>query len=104
MYVDLIIIGLILVISSLVYKRFQFFVFTFAIIDLVLKVLYFLKSNVSLGGISTFVDSYLPSGFVGLINKYTTGGVNLLFNWLYIGIYIIFIFYLIKILVKKKRI
>ncbi len=104
MYIDLIIIGLLLVVSCLMYKRFQFFIFTFAIIDLVLKVLYFLKSNISLGSFSTFINSYLPNGFEGLIDKYTTGGINIALSWVYIVIFIIFIFYCIKVLIKKKRI
>jgi len=105
MVVDMeaIIIILILLIVLFYYRRFGKFVYAFAIIDILLRILTFLKNNISASSFKTFISKYIPASYPALINKYTNGTINDILTWFYVGMFIIFEFYIIKAFIKNKK-
>ncbi len=106
MYIDLIVLLVLLIFVILNFNKVYSFVFFIAIVDITLRLLSFLKSNLPFKDITKYINSYLPNSLPDLINKYTGNWdiINLILTWLYVGIMIIFLYYCIKIFWKKKKI
>ena len=106
MYIDLIalIIGVILVIMF--FKRFSSFVFFIAIVDIALRILTFIKDNIGLGDVSKLIGKYLPENVFDIIDRYAGSipSLCIVLKWIFVGIMGVFLFYIIKIFIKKKKI
>lgn len=104
MYIDLIVFIVLLILVVMFFKRFSSFVFFVAIFDILLRILTFIKNNIGLPDLSAVIGKYVPSGILGIISKYTEGILTIILNWIYVGIMVIFLFYICKIFFKKKKI
>ena len=106
MYIDLValIIGVILVIMF--FKRFSSFVFFVAIVDISLRILAFIKNNIGLGDVSKLIGKYLPESVFDIIDRYAGSipSLCIVLKWVFVGIMGVFLFYIIKIFIKKKKI
>ncbi len=106
MYIDLIVLLVLLILVIMFFNRFNSFVFFIAIIDIFLRILAFIKVNIPLKDISNIIDKYLPESIFNIIDKYTTSGelFNTILKWAFVVIMIIFLYYIVKIFWKKKKI
>ena len=106
MYIDLIILIILLILVVMFFKRFSSFVFFIAIVDIFLRILAFIKNNIGLEDIAHVIGKYLPESVFEIINKYT-GSIpllNTILKWCFVGLMTIFLSYIIKIFMKKKKI
>ena len=104
MYIDLIILRVLLIIIVMFFQRFDSFVLFMGILEIFLRILAFIKNNIGLQDISQVIGKYLPESIFGIIDKYTNGIVQTVLNWVFVGIMAIFLFYVTKIFIKKKKI
>ena len=106
MYIDLIVFIVLMIIVFLKYNRFHSYVLFFAIVDITLRILAFVRTNIPIRGVSKVISDYLPNSLIDLINKYTSDWnmVNLILRWIYVGIMTIFLYYIIKLFLKKRKI
>ena len=104
MYIDLIVFIVLIVLVVMFFKRFSSFVFFIAIVDILLRILSFIKDNIGLPDVSSLISKYVPSNIFGIINEYSTGIINTLLKWTFIVIMSIFLGYIIKIFARKKKI
>lgn len=106
MYIDLIIFFVLLILVMLKYNKFHSYVLFIAIVDIALRILTFVRGNIPIREVSKFIGDYLPNSLLDLINKYTSNWdmVNLILRWVYVVIMTIFLYYIIKIFIKKKKI
>ena len=106
MYIDLIVFLVLLILVILNYNKFHSFVLFIAIIDIFLRIATYLKDNIPFKNIVNIIDRYLPGSLLDMINTYTGDYkmINLILRWAYIVIMIIFLYYVIKIFWKKKKI
>lgn len=104
MYIDLIILIVLLIIIVMFFQRFDSFVLFMGILEIFLRILAFIKNNIGLKDISQVIGKYLPESVFGIIDKYTNGIVQTILNWIFVGIMAIFLFYVTKIFIKKKKI
>lgn len=106
MYIDLIILIILIVVVIMFFKRFSSFVFFMAIIEIFLRILTFIKNNIGLPDVSALIGKYLPENMFAIINKYT-GSVpllNLILKWAFVFIMAVFLTYITKIFINKKKI
>ena len=106
MYIDLIILILLLIVVIMFFKRFSSFVFFMAIVEIFLRILAIIKNNIGLDDIAHVIGKYLPENMFEIINKYT-GSMPLLciiLKWCFVFIMAIFLGYIVKIFLKKKKI
>lgn len=100
---DVVIVLLILGCVVFLFKRtFSGFVYAVGAVDIFLRLLDFLKIKLLSWEISSFITNYLPSSIPSLINKYTSDGFNTFLIWVYVGIMIVFEFYVIRTFIKKR--
>ena len=106
MYIDLIVlvVGLILVIMF--FRRFSSFVFFMAIVEIFLRILTFIKKNISLKDVSNIINKYIPESIFSIIDNYTSQIPTLciILKWCFVIIMAIFLGYIVKIFISKKKI
>lgn len=106
MYIDLIVLIVLIAIVIMFFKRFSSFVFFMAIVDIFLRILTFVKNNIGLPDVAALIGKYLPESIFDIINKYT-GTIpllNIILKWAFVLIMVIFLSYIIKIFIHKKKI
>ena len=104
MYIDLIVLIILILIVIMFFKRFDSFVLFIGIIDIFLRILAYIKHNIGLKDVSDLIGKYLPESVFDIIDKYTNGIIQTILNWIFIFIMCIFLFYITKIFMKKKKI
>ena len=106
MYIDLIILALVILVVVMFFKRFSSFVFLMEIIEIFLRILAFIKYNIGLKDVSALIGKYFPESILNIIDKYTGnwGIFNDIFRWCFVIIMMIFLSYIIKIFLNKKKI
>lgn len=103
MYIDLILLIVIIVAVVMYFRNFSSFVFIVAITDILLRVLAFIRSNIGLPDLKAFLEKYFPDSIFSIIDKYTHGDISIILKWLFVIIMIFFLYYVIKVWLKKKK-
>ena len=106
MYIDLIVLIVGIIIVIMFFKRFSSFVFFVAIVDIFLRILAFVKNNIGLKDVAQVIGKYLPESMIAIIERYTYSIPLLctILKWCYVFIMAIFLVYIIKIFIHKKKI
>ncbi len=84
------------------FKRFINVIYLIPIIDIFLRILAVIKEYITDPNFYAFIDRWFPANVPSIIGKYTTGFVYDVFLWVYIGIFIIFEYYIIRYFFSKK--
>ncbi len=100
---DLVIFIVLALIIVILFKSFDSFVYFFAITDILLRILDFLKQLLNITEFTNFLNQYVPTSLLSIINHYSTGVFNQILTWGYLICFIIFEVYLIKYFAKTKR-
>ena len=104
MYIDLIVLILFFVVVIFYSRRFQTYIIGFAMTDIFFRVLDFLKNNVPIKGIKGELSKYVPESIPSMIYKYTDGTISTALVWVYVGVMIVFLYFIVKIFIKRKKI
>jgi len=106
MYIDLIILIVLIIVVIMFFKNFSSFVFFMAIVEMFLRILTFIKRNIGLPDVAALIGKYLPENIFDIIDKYssTIPLLNTILKWAFVIIMIIFLSYIIKIFIHKKKI
>ena len=102
MYVDLGIVLVLLIIVVIFFRKFSSFVYAFAIIDIFLRILAFVKNN-TVKELHDLIDNYLPESIAAIISKYTSGIVCTVLMWGYVVLFSIFLGYVVSYFIRKKK-
>lgn len=102
MYLDLVVVLLVFVFGLIKYKRFSSYIYLFCFADMVFRVLTFLNTHIKVGSINDFVSKYIPSSIYDVILKYTSDTIEVILVWVYVVIFVIFLYYTLQILLKKR--
>ncbi len=103
-YIDLVVLIVAIVIVVIYSKRFQTYIFGFGMIDILFRILNIINGFIPVKEIRTFIDTYIPASVPGVINNYTKGILNTVLIWVYVIIMAIFLYYIVRIFVKRKKI
>lgn len=104
MFIDLIIFIILVIAVIFFFKRFSSFVYLVCSIDILYRLLHFLGDNLGVPEVSSLINKYIPGSVVEMISNYigTTGIFYVILIWLMFALYCIFLFYIIRILFKRK--
>ena len=104
MYIDLIVLLVLVVAVVLFFRKFSAFIYIMVSLDIIYRLLHFIANNVQIPDLSALIRKYVPTDMIGLIAKYIGTG-NIFYTivcWMMFAIYCVFLFYTVRILVKKN--
>ncbi len=106
MYIDLIVLAVLIVFVIVYGKRFQTYMFGFGMIDIAFRILNIIKGYIPSKDIKKMINSYIPNSVPDVISKYTKDMdmVNTALTLIYVIIMAIFLYYVIRIFVRRKKI
>lgn len=103
-YVDLVALIVLIVIVAIYSKRFQTYIFGFGMIDILFRILNIINGFIPIKEIRTFINTYIPESVPSVINKYTNEIFNTVLIWVYVVIMAIFLYFIVKLFIKRKKI
>ena len=102
-FMDLIIILVLIILTIIFFRRFSNVVYIICIIDMFLRIISKIEVLLGIKEISNLVNRYLPDSLLAVINSYSSGIINTILVWLYVGIYVIFLYYVVCTFFRKKK-
>ena len=102
-FMDLIIILVLIILTIIFFRRFRNVVYIICIIDMFLRIISKIEVLLGIKEISNLVNRYLPDSLLAVINSYSSGIINTILVWLYVGIYVIFLYYVVCTFFRKKK-
>ena len=99
---DALIFLVLLVVVICFFKRFSNTVFFVAIFDIFLRILTFIKYNTT-KEIKVFIAKYFPESIPDIIGKYARDDLYTILIWTYVILMAIFLFYIVRIFIRKKK-
>lgn len=102
MYLDAIIIVALIILAFGWFRKFSKIVYAIAIIDLFLRLIYYISANIGIKGFYGWVKSILPSSIPAMLDNYMNGIVLNVFIWIYVIIMVVFLFYTIRVFIRKR--
>lgn len=104
MYIDLIILVIIIAIIVFIFRRFSSFVYAICGLDILFRLFHFIADNVHVKELSNLINKFIPGSVVSMIGRYTGthGLIYLLVMWFMFIMYVFLLFYIIRILIKRK--
>lgn len=98
---DLVILLLLIGLVIFFFRRFSSLIYLIGIVDIFLRLVTFIKVELTKGELYAIIDKYIPFNIPTLLGNYSDGLLYTILLWLYIAAMIIFEFYLIKGFFKK---
>lgn len=102
MYIDAIIVVALIIVSFCWFRRLSKTVYAVAIIDIFLRLINYISANIGIKGFHKWVKSIFPVSLPELLDNYMDGVVLAVFEWIYVGLMVIFLFYIVRAFVRKK--
>jgi len=96
----LIILVVVLIIIIAVFRDFRSFLYAFAIVDILLRIINFICSQISA---VNEVLGKIPSSIASMIRAESSGTLETVLLWGYVVLYVLFLTYLIPAFFRKKR-
>ncbi len=104
MYIDLIVLVVLIIAVIYFFRSFSSFVYLMCSIDILYRLLHFISSNVKVPELSALINKYIPNSVVDSLSNYvgTEGLLYTIVLWAMFILYCIFLFYVVRILVRRK--
>lgn len=99
---ELIILIVSLVVVFLVFKKVRNLIFFIAIVDIFLRIVTFIKQNITVPELYDFLNKYIPLSIPNIIDKHVSGIFNEILIWVYVAVFIVFEYYIIRSFFRKK--
>ena len=97
---DIVIIFIVLLIVALVFKRVSNVIIFFGLIDIFLRIIDYIGKHTS-SDINNFINKIFPDSIPAIINKYSTGVLEDVLMWVYVGLMILFLYYVFRMLLHR---
>ena len=102
MYIDAVVVIALIIVAFCWFRKFSKTVYAVAIIDIFLRLLSYISSNLGVPGFSDWVKSIFPESIPGLLDNYMSGIFLTIFVWIYVFLMAMFLFYVVRTFIRKK--
>ena len=92
-----------IILTIIFFRRFSNVVYIICIIDMFLRIISKIEVLLGIKEFSNLVNRYLPDSLLAVINSHSSGIINTILVWLYVGIYVIFLYYVVCTFFRKKK-
>ena len=97
---DIVIIFIVLLIVALVFKRVSNVIIFFGLIDIFLRIIDYIGKHTS-SDINNFINKIFHDSIPAIIKKYSTGVLEDVLMWVYVGLMILFLYYVFRMLLHR---
>jgi hypothetical protein len=102
MYIDVIVVVALIIVAFCWFRRFSKMVYAIAIIDIFLRLLNYISTNIGIPGFDAWVSRIFPSSIPGLLDNYMNGILLTIFVWIYVFFMVVFLFYSVRTFIRKR--
>ena len=102
MYIDLIIVAVLIIVAFAWFRRFSKTVYAISIIDIFFRLIHYISKNIGIPGFYGWVKGLFPKSIPSLLASYMRGTVLIVFEWIYVGLMVVFLFYIVRAFLRKK--
>ena len=99
---DIVVLLILIIIVLVVFKDTISIIYFLGIADVFMRLMHFIKSLVNVPEFSDLINTYIPTSVVGVIENNTEGIVTTIMEWVYVVVIVLFLFYLLKYLFKRR--
>ena len=99
---DLIVIIILMVLVLIFFRRFSSFVYFIGILDILFRLITFVKVELTRGALYEFISKYIPQSIPSVLQNYSSGLLYMILLWAYIIIMFIFEGYVIRTFFRRK--
>lgn len=99
---DVFLLVILIVAGICFFRRLDSSVYFIASLDIFFRILTFIRDNLGVPEFSNFIREYFPESIPGIIYKYTDGILSTALMWIYVLMFVVFLFYTVRILWKKR--
>ena len=96
----LIILVVILIIILVIFRDLRSFLYAFAISDIILRIIDFVCTQIEE---ANELLGKLPDSIAAMISSESSGTLETILLWVYVGLYVLFLSYLIPSFFRRKR-
>ena len=100
MPIDLIIICVLIILTILVFRKFSSIIYSIVIIYLFFRIIDYIVNK--LPGMNE-IDNIMPDSIPAILAKYTEGVLYDILEWIYVGVYAVFLLYIIIYFIHKRK-
>ena len=100
---DLAIILILIILTIIFMRKFSNIVYLICIIDIFLRLLHNLEKMLGVREFSILVNKYFHNSILDIASSYTSGIFYTIISWVIFGIYVVFLFYVIRTFFRKKK-
>lgn len=100
---DLAIILILIILTIIFMRKFSNIVYLICIIDIFLRLLHNLEKMRGVREFSILVNKYFHNSILDIASSYTSGIFYTIISWVIFGIYVVFLFYVIRTFFRKKK-
>ena len=97
---DIIIILIALIIIALIFKRLDNTIIAFGLIDVFLRIVYFIGNHTT-SGIRAFTNKYFPASIEAILRSHSTGTLEVILVWLYVILMAMFWYFVLRMLIRR---
>lgn len=100
--IDLIILITLILIVIFISRDIKYPVYLIGIIEIFLRLIHYIGDHLGMQDLNKVINNHLPQSIFNILNKYTSGIIYDILSWLLVLIFILFLYYLIKYLIRRK--
>ena len=99
---DIIIVLVLLIIIALVFKIIYNTIIAFGLIDVFLRIVYFIGNNTT-QGIREFTRKYFPASIEAILRGHSTGALETILVWIYVILMAMFWYFVLRMLIRRIK-
>lgn len=100
---DLIVLTILIILVVFFFGRFKSFVYLLGILEIFFKLIHFIKSEIAIKEFSVFVNKYIPTSLISIIDNYASGVFLTILTWGVIAMMCMFLFYLVQYFFFERK-
>ena len=99
---DIVIVLILLIIIALVFKRIDNTIIAFGLIDVFLRIVFFIGNHTT-SGIREFTNKYFPASIEAILRNHSSGALETILIWLYVILMVMFWYFVLRMLIRRIK-
>lgn len=99
---DLAVLIILIILGIFLLKDVKYLVYLIGTIEIFLRLIHYIGDHLGMVDLNKVINNNFPNSLFSMLGKYTSGIIYDILAWLLTGVFVVFLFYLIKYLIRKK--